>query len=76
MKTEKHILPSCFAIALINGDWSGLTNEESRALTIFLHVELPGDAVDCQEAGFRWKHGASVHGIGGAECSKFTFIHG
>lgn len=76
MKTEKYILPASWASALVNGDWSGLTDAESRFVTDFLYVNCPGSAVDARECGFRWRHDASALYVGGADCAEFTFIHG
>jgi len=75
MKTEKYILPASWAGALVNGDWSGVSKAEEKFILDFLHVNCPGSAVDAQECGFRWRHDASRHGIGGAHCAKYTFIH-
>ena len=76
MKTEKYILPAFWASALINGDFSGLSPAEEKTLLLFLYVNCPGDAVDCVECGFRWRHDASALHVGGADCAEFTFIKG
>lgn len=76
MKTEKYILPAFWASALVNGDWSGLTEADSRFVADFLNVNCPGYAVSAEECGFRWRHDASPLHVGGADCAEFVFIHG
>lgn len=75
MKTEKYILPAHWGSALINGDFSGLSPYDEKMLLLFLYVNCPGDAVSCEECGFRKRHDASALNVGGADCAEFTFIH-
>ena len=57
-------LPSCWASALVNGDRTGMTDEDEKELDRVLELNpewaLP---VGCEEAGFCWHHDATPYGV-------------
>ena len=71
-------LPSHWASPLINGDYSGMSEEDERALDAFTEemVRLYGQCccVDIsQESYFTYYHDATGFGVGGTDCYRFTF---
>lgn len=68
------IAPAFWASAIINLDYSGLSDKDKKELNLFLlEQDLSfSDCLTCQEYGFTWKHDAS-HITGGAECCKYIF---
>ena len=70
LKTVEYTLPAYWASALINGDYSGCTDEEEKEINAFLdgHPEL-GGALDCSEAEF--SHYNDWDSLGGDVC---TFV--
>ncbi|WP_048647514.1 hypothetical protein [Nitratireductor soli] len=74
MKTITLTAPSHWASAIINGDYSGLDEEDVSALNSFLALQGVSfsDALTCEDAGFRWRHDASP-AVGGADCQEYTF---
>lgn len=75
LETYTAVLPSHWASALINGDRTGLTDEEEAELdrVLELHPEwyLP---VTCEEVGFRWHHDASPYGVLAGDCCEYTYL--
>jgi len=67
--------PSAWASALINFDYSGLTDADTSALNRFLLREglSFSDCVDCEDAGFCWTHDATPELPLGADCQRYTF---
>lgn len=72
MKTDTYILPSYWAPALINGDYSGLTDEESAELDQWLTDQPEGWAVGVSEETF-FSCSNDANNLG-ADCAEFTFI--
>lgn len=69
MKTETYVLPSHWASALINDDYSGYTDEEAMEIEDFYNDLGPCiDVTDEEE--FRWVNDANR--LGGA-VATFTF---
>jgi hypothetical protein len=69
------VAPSYWASYLINGDSSGLTAVEKLAADDWLKDQAlwEFDCVDCQDAGFRWRHDASKFALAG-DCQTYTFM--
>ena len=69
MKTETYVLPSHWASALINDDYSGYTDEEAMEIKDF--CEDLGPCLDVtDEEEFSWTNDAN--GLGGS-VATFTF---
>ncbi len=69
--TFEYVLPAYWASALINGDFSGLSSEESTALKLWHADHADMSAVDCGEQYFSWHNDATK--LGGDVCD-YTFI--
>lgn len=66
--------PSHWASYFINGDASGMTDDEIAQADRFAEW-LGGDIVDCEDAGFMWAHDARrVCGALAADCQTYTAI--
>jgi hypothetical protein len=64
--------PSAWASYLINGDASGLEDDEQRACDAWLASEKLGAPVDCFDAGFCHSHDASAFALAG-DCQTYVF---
>lgn len=75
MSYTDYVLPAEWASALINNDYSGLTDHEVYMLEDTLQM-LGLEAARCltttSHTFFTYKHDAL--GIGGAECLTYSFI--
>jgi hypothetical protein len=74
METEQFIAPSYWASYLVNGDASGLSNEEREACdnwVAFLGINY--HCVDAEPYGFVKIHDAFDFMPYAAECSTYTF---
>lgn len=70
IKTEVYTLPEHWAPALINGDFSGLSDSEEQEIKEF--CEGKGSCLNCsEESFFKWRNDANNLG---ANCLEFTFI--
>jgi hypothetical protein len=65
--------PSAWASYLINGDASGLEDDEQRACDAWLKSEKLGAPVDCFDAGFCHSHDASGFALAG-DCQTYVFF--
>jgi hypothetical protein len=76
MKTIKLTLPEFWASALINGDFSGLEDDEANELECwqsFASTENIGHCVDVgQEKSFIQYHDASAYVLA-CDCLEYTF---
>lgn len=74
LEVDAVIGPACFASALINGDRSGLTEDEERLLEAFLARWQKHTFVDCGEPFFSWSY--SFHGGGylGGDLVEYTTL--
>lgn len=73
MKTIDFTLPAHWAPALINGDFSGLSDEDDEAIRYFLDTEpdIAGDCLSCtDEPEFRRYYDAD--GLA-CDCLTYTF---
>ena len=71
------VLPSDWASALMNNDWTGLDyNEESKlALKNWLKLNSDLNCVSCDDEDFfTWKHDANEFFDYGTNCIEFCFI--
>jgi hypothetical protein len=66
--------PSCWASYLINGDASGLSDEDVRQADAFVEW-LGATPCSCEDAGFMWNHDArQVCGTLAADCQIYTAL--
>ena len=65
--------PSYWASYLINGDASGLEDDEQRACDAWLASEKLGTPVDCFDAGFCANHDARSYALPG-DCQTYVFF--
>lgn len=73
MKTETYELPAFWASALINGDWTGLEDEDESALKAWLEAFEPGYCVDVSdEPFFKLRHDAWQYVLA-CDCLVYTF---
>lgn len=69
-----YTLPTYWASALINDDWSGLTSEDCEDIQYWLELHKPGNCVGVEDdAAFTAYHDAKIVGVLPAECCTFTF---
>ena len=74
MKITEYTLPEYWASALINGDYSGLEEDEAAALDAWLESENPGLCLGCSEEGeFRAHHDAHGHWPYAGNCLDYIF---
>ena len=74
MNTTTYTLPTHWASALINGDWSGLNELDEEALTRVMFNEGLPDCVDVlDDSSFRKYHDAQPYGVLACDCSTFIF---
>jgi hypothetical protein len=71
MNTTEYLLPSHWASYLINGDASGLEDEEIKEIDSWYESEGVRSCVGVEEDGFHWGNDASS--LGG-DCSVYTFM--
>lgn len=81
METIKLTIPSQFLSALINGDESGLSDNDSDALNLFVDDMLKQfkcfHAIDTtDEAGFVTYHDMRSYGVLASDCETVTFDTG
>ena len=74
LETITRTLPAHWASYLINGDASGLTDDEELIIDAYMHSESLPAPVQCEPTGFCWRHDASGYGVLACECEIFTFI--
>lgn len=66
--------PSAWATYLINGDDSGLEEDEIRACDAFIARQGVGSPVSCEEAGFVTWHDARQECPYAADCQDYVFL--
>ena len=82
--TCKLHLPDFWASALINGDYSGLTQEEEWALKRFIEywqedlfissADIPSDENACIESHFMTYHDAKDFGVLACDCWEYKIL--
>lgn len=78
VETIQYTLPTYWASALINGDESGLEQEDQDALGAFIQHMLQEHGqchcVDCtEEPEFTRYHDARPYGVLACDCLEYTF---
>jgi hypothetical protein len=73
MLQQTYRLPSHFASALINDDWSGLNERDARDLKNWLKRVQPGHATAPDGEPF-FAHGHAMNKNEGADCLDFIFL--
>lgn len=75
LETYAATLPSHWASALINGDRSGMSDEDEKELDRVLELNPQWNMpVDCEDVGFCWRHDASDFGVLAGDCCEFTYL--
>jgi hypothetical protein len=74
MKVHKFTAPSEWASYLINGDNSGIDMQEEAAADAWIAWVGYGEPVDCEDAGFKWRHDAIEFCSFGADCQTYSFL--
>jgi len=67
--------PSYWASYLINGDASGMDDDEIKACDAWIAREGLGSPCDCTDAGFMTWHDARHEMPLAADCQVYTFMH-
>jgi hypothetical protein len=73
MQVHEFTAPSYWASYLINGDDTGIDDEEKAAADAWLESLGLGYPVSCDDAGFRWHHDAFEFCPVGTDCQIYTF---
>jgi hypothetical protein len=79
MQTRTLIGAAYWASALINGDRSGLSDEEKIALDRWMKIELKEDesVIDCGDPYFSWSYALFTHAdANGGDLVEYTVISG
>jgi hypothetical protein len=66
--------PSHWAPYFINGDASGLYEDERVAADAFLERMAMGSPVSCEDAGFRHRHDAMIESPLAADCQTYVWL--
>jgi hypothetical protein len=74
MQTLELTAPSAWASYLINGDASGISEEDQRAADQWLASIGHGGPVGCEDYGFCRVHDAFGFMPFGADCQTYTFL--
>lgn len=76
IKIVTYTLPAFWACALINGDESGFSDNESEELQAWLDSEKPGSCVGASEEPFfsAWHEARGF--VLPCDCLEFSFIEG
>lgn len=74
MRTIEATAPSHWASYLINGDASGLSDDDERQADAWIAREGLGMPATCEDAGFCWRHDAFNECPLGADCQTYVFL--
>ena len=74
MNVIEKTAPSGWASYLINGDGSGLEDDEVMACDAWIEHEGLGAPVSCEDYGFVRMHGAYRDFPYAADCQLYTFL--
>jgi hypothetical protein len=69
---DVYILPSCYASALINNDFSGLSDEDEKELDEWFKQVKPGLCVGCSSESY-FTHGHDMNRNQGADVLEYYF---
>ena len=74
METTTYWLPAHWASALVNGDFTGLDEDDEEALMRVIAGEQLPDPIACgDEPEFRKYHDAQPYGVLACDCLEYTF---
>lgn len=80
LRTVTYTLPAHWASALINLDYTGVTDEDEQEISDFIDGEF-GESLFCtvtttndNEPEFRKYHDAQPYGVLACDCIDFTFL--
>ena len=74
MDTQTYWLPAHWASALINGDTTGLEDDDEKMLDLVIKAEELPSPIGCgEEAEFRKYHDAQPYGVLACDCLEYTF---
>ena len=74
MNTMTYTLPAHWASVLVNGDYSGLSDEDEVELSRWMDWHAPGHLLDVGSAAFfAWRHDASP-AVAACDCLEYTFV--
>ena len=73
-KVVELIAPSAWASYLINGDDSGIAQDDKSAADAWLERQGLQAPVSCEPYGFAWQHDAFKECPYGAECETYSFL--
>jgi hypothetical protein len=77
METCTYTLPAHWASALINGDFTGLEDDDEEALTrVIVGENLPDPIGVSEEPEFRKYHDAQPYGVLACDCLEYVFPEG
>lgn len=76
IETITYTLPAFWACPLINGDLSGLEDEEGEAIEAWLNHEGVGACVDVSEESFFSSFHEARFYVLACDCLEFTFLKG
>lgn len=75
MEESTYLLPAHWAPALVNDDWTGLSEQDEEQLNrLLVGEELPMAASCSEESQFTRHHDARPYGVLSCECLTFTFL--
>jgi hypothetical protein len=76
IETTEYLLPDFWASALINGDESGMKDDDIAAMNKWFDSRKPGYCVDCSdESEFTTWHDARAYVLA-CDCLTYTFHKG
>lgn len=73
MKQQTYRIPAHYICALVNDDWSGLSEEDEKELNEWLQRENPGYCCYPDGEPF-FTHGHDINRNQGADCYDVVFI--
>ena len=74
METTTYWLPAHWAPALVNGDFSGLEeDDEEQLMRVIAGEDLPDPVTVSDSPEFRKYHDAQPYGVLACDCLEYTF---
>ena len=73
MEQNTYRIPAHYVCALVNDDWSGLSDEDEKELKEWLETTEPGSAT-CPDGETFFAHGNDINRNIGADCYDVIFI--
>ncbi len=75
LRAVEYTAPSCWASYLINGDSSGISDDDVSQCDAWVDSIGHGSPVSCEEAGFMHHHDARQFCPLAADCETYTFLY-